>query len=356
MRIHLAGGKLSLPPNNMVQVLDKLLEEHGILRGVVRRVNATSILVELAETEVELPVRGASVTVSQIVEITRQDPETIALRALPDQPTVLPEIEPSRTSMQLEQALLDMNVPPTPEAILVAEGLLEGGFPLQEPLIWSLLPWAEKGQLAEAFLALKAKFPLRTEVLTMVQRFQGRDIAEPILTEAREELPSDLQALFAEPSLDNRARWSNKLAEGKLFKALVRLLVEERFVEALLNREADPGQSEHLFALPFIRKDDLYAGWLKITRENPDKQGKGAKEQRSFRLELQIPTAAFGIVLAEVLVAGRNVSVILRAEGGFDEAELALQELAEELQDAGWTIRELEIRGRDDAEGRSITL
>ncbi|NMB19934.1 MAG: hypothetical protein GX979_03645 [Firmicutes bacterium] len=355
MRIHLAGGKLGLPPNNMVQVLDKLLEEHGILRGVVRRVNATSILVELAETEVELPVRGASVTVSQIVEITRQDPETIALRALPDQPTVLPEIEPSRTSMQLEQALLDMNVPPTPEAILVAEGLLEGGFPLQEPLIWSLLPWAEKGQLAEAFLALKAKFPLRTEVLTMVQRFQGRDIAEPILTEAREELPSDLQALFAEPSLDNRARWSNKLAEGKLFKVLVRILVEERFVEALLNREADPGQSEHLFALPFIRKDDLYAGWLRITRENPDKQGEGAKEQ-SFRLELQIPTAAFGIVVAEVLVAGRNVSVILRAEGGFDEAELALQELAEELQDAGWTIRELEIRGRDDAEGRSITL
>jgi hypothetical protein len=333
----------------MIQTLAQLLAGQDALQGVVRRVSARSILVRIAEVDVELPLQSAPVTAGQVVEITRQDEQTIALKVLVDPPAFAPETEQPLTPTQLGQALKALNIPPTEEAILVAQGLVERGFPLQESLVWSLLPWAEEGQLTEAFLALQAKFPLKPEVLALAQQLQGRAVGEPVLPEASEGLPLDLQELFLKPSLDNRSSWSNRLSEGKVFKALARLLVEERFVESLLSRGAHHNQSEHLFTLPFLRKDDLYAGWLRITRDDSAAEERSdGEEKTSYRLELEIPTATFGVVSAEVFVIGRSVSVNLRADG-LEAMKVPLQELAEELQLAGWKIRQLQIRGWDDA-------
>lgn len=326
----------------MLQTLTKLLGEQVALRAVVRRVSPSAVWVETGEHDLELPLPGVSLVAGQVVELTRQDDQTIALRVVADPATNVPEgVVPVRTPAELSQVLLEMNVPPTEEALLVAEGLLARGFPLQESLLWSLLPWAERGQLTEAFLALQAKFPLKPEVLALAKQLQNQDLDKPILTRARDGLPPELENFLTKPSLENRARWSSRLGEGKLFKALARLLVEERFRESLLN-----DQTNHLFALPFLRGEDLYAAWLRITRDQRDETEKDEDSGvQSFQIELEIPTETFGLVRAELSIRGKEVSIIFSSEEGLHSGEASLQELALELQEAGWSVKTLQVRG-----------
>ena len=361
MRINIqqSGGTVHRPSNDTVHTLLKLLAEQKVLRGTVLRVTPSSIFIFLRneETEVELPLlsQGRSLVPGQVVELTKED-ESVALKILPNQSSV--EVSVERQALhpkQLEQVLLELNIPPTEEAILVAQGLMERGFPLQESLVWSLLPWAEKGQLEEAFLILQARFPLKRELLAMVRQLKARPVSDAILAGARESLPPDLQELLEHPNLESRTRWGKRFSEGETFKALARLLVEERFVEALLGRQNSSNQSEYVLALPFLRKDALHATWVRITRDETTTQEDG-KERKSFRIELEIPTSTLGLVGAELFVQGKTVEVTLKPEKQPERVEHALEELEQELGAAGWNLRGLKVRGWPDAQGSGITL
>ncbi|HBN96570.1 MAG TPA: hypothetical protein DDZ66_09740 [Firmicutes bacterium] len=357
INIHSSGGKPNQPSNNMVNTLLKLLAEQDVLRGIVRRFTPSSVFVFLQneEVEVELPLQGRSLAPGQLVELT-QEGASVALKRLPHQPSVeVSAGQPGLNSKQIEQVLVELNIPPTEEAVLVAQGLMERGFPLQEPLVWSLLPWAEEGQLEEAFLVLQAKFPLKPELLAMVTQLKARPLGDAILAGARDSLPPDLQEILERPSLESRARWNNRFSEGETFKALARLLVEERFVESLLGRQSNPNQLEYVLALPFLRKDDLHAAWVRITRDEDSLKEEG-DERGSFWLELEIPTSTLGLVWAELLVRGNTVAVTLKVGEHLERAEEALEELEQELGASGWNPRELTVRGWDNAQGSGITL
>lgn len=353
MRVNLQSGLLNLPANNKVQMLTRLLAEHGVLRGVVRGVTPSSIWVFLQtpETEVELPLpaQGRSLVPGQIVELTKQD-EIIALRLLPSH-SVVPA-KPGQegiTPRQLEQVLVELSIPPTEEVVQVAQGLVERNFPVQESLVWALLPWAEEGHLEEAFLALQANYPLKSGILALIRQFRGRDVEEPILTGVRADVPPDLQELLEEPNLQSRTRWSNRFSEGETFKALARLLVEERLVESLFT------QSGYALALPFFREDDLYASWVRITRdENPI--GQGDDEQKNLRVELQIPTSTLGVVGAELTVREQSVAVTLWVHEHPERLEVSLEAFGQELVEAGWKPGKLRVRRWDDAQSGSFTV
>ncbi|NLL47412.1 MAG: hypothetical protein GX249_02390, partial [Firmicutes bacterium] len=102
----------------MLQTLTKLLGEQVALRAVVRRVSPGLVWVEIGDHDLELPLPGVSLVAGQVVELTRQDDQTIALRVVADPATNVPEGVPVRTSADLGQVLLEMNVPPTEEALL----------------------------------------------------------------------------------------------------------------------------------------------------------------------------------------------------------------------------------------------
>lgn len=361
MRINIrpSDGKLHSPVPNTVHTLLKLLAEVDVLRGTVRRVTPSSIFFVLQneETEMELPLplQGRSLAPGQGVELTKED-GGLALKMLPHQPFTQVSVDQHTLgSKQLEQVLVELNIPPTEEAVLVAQGLLDRGFPLQESLVWSLLPWAEQGQLEEAFLVLQAKFPLKAELLAMVGQWKARPVGDALLAGARESFSPDLQELLEQPSLESRTRWSKRPFEGESFKALARLLIEERFVESLLDGQSNLNQSEYVLALPFLREDDLYATWIRITRDKTTSKDEDEGE-KSYRVELTIPTSTWGLVGAELFVQGKAVTGTLKVSKQPERMEGALKELELELGAAGWNPRELKVRGWADAQGSGITV
>lgn len=354
MRINIGGHKLPLPLDNATQTLAELLAEGTVLSGEIRRLTPSTgfVLLQNGELEVEipLPLEGHSLAVGQVVELMQQGERGIALRIVASDTTdTLPRLgEQTLTTSQLEQVLVELNIPAIPETIRVAEGLVQRGFPLQKALVWSLLPWAEKGLLEEAFLALQAKFPLQARLLEAIKDFRARPQQQPVLQEARSELAPDLQETFAKPNWESRSSWSTKFSEGKVFKALARLVVEEQFAEALNNSQGGLNQFEYVFALPFLRENDLYAAWVRISQEQ-NAQSREGDLQKTFRVELEIPTTSFGLVEAELIVAGKNVTLILKPEEQSQLMENSLATLEEELEELGWNLSKLEMAGWSDA-------
>lgn len=352
MRIsfNLAADKLKLPAGASLQDLIRLLSVRGALRGAVRRISPSSVFIAIQlegrQTEVEIPLQGQALTPGQAVEISLEDEERIVLKVLTPagQGVELDKPKP------IEQVLTELNIPPTEEAVLTARGLAERGFPVQEPLVWSILPWAEAGWLEEALLALEAKFPLKLEVLTMIRQLRSGNVRDPVLQDARENIPPDLHVLLQRPSVERRSRWGDRFSEGEVFKALARLLVEERFVASLLK------QGTYVFAVPFLRQEDLYASWIRITREDRHAGSEEEDTPGSFRLELQIPTEALGLVGVELIVEGKAVTAVLSVEAEPAGMEADFKEFEGELQAAGWKLKTLQVRRWSDAQGSSFTL
>lgn len=360
MRVHSASHQWNLPSKNLTQVLIRLLAEHDVLRGVVTRVTpaSVSVLLHAKDVEVELPLKGHSFIEGQLVEITRPDEQAIAVKLLApnsDWQTAVTSEQRVLVTSQLEQVLVELNIPPTEEAVLVGQGLLERGFALQESLVWSLLPWAEAGQLEEAFMLLEARYPLNPELVAMVRSMKGKSPEEPILRDVRQSLPPDLQRLLERPSMDGRVRWSRRFSEGETFKALARLLVEEKFVESIINREHAPNRFDHVFALPFLQGDDLYAAWVRISREEQTER-ENENEDTCHRIELEIPTATLGMVGLELIVQGKRLDVTLLIDQPTEQIEDAMVELRRELATSGWNLRELKVRRWADAQGSRITV
>lgn len=363
MHIHLTSSHMGAPSDSVQNSLTKLLAQHPVQLGFIRRVAAASVFLQFHQTKLKLPLNSfseeqrAALVEGRPVELIKRD-QSLILRVLSLSKTV--DSKGHHVALkQLEQVLVELNIPPTAETVLVAQALLERGFPLQETLIWSLLPWAERGQLSEAFQLLQAKFPLKPELVEMVQSFQTRNVREALGFQIAKDLPLDLQKLLKYPSWESRGMWSDRFSDGELFKALVRLLVEERFVEALFNQQGN--SQEFVFALPFSRAEDLYVSWVRITRDdNSQRQDDGEdddKREECLRLRINVPTASLGLVGAEMRVQGKNVSITLNVE---EESTgliwQSMESLEQELTNSGWNLTETRVRGWENAKGCGFTL
>lgn len=348
-------------PSKAQSVLLKLLAEQDVLQGLIRRITPHSVFFRFEQQEIEIPLNTLPkedvlfLLEGQHVEVKKQAEQTITFRILP------PAIQPSQqeqkslTPRPLADVLLELNIPPTEEAVLVAQGLLERGFGVQESLVWNLLPWAEQGQLEEAFLLLQGRFPLKAGLLEVARRSETKDIDMPRLSYAKESMSPNLRELFQKPSFASRAKWSANFAEGETFKALVRLLVEERLLESLLTQRVD--LHEYVFALPFLRGEDLYAGWVHVKRENESNVPKGEKEVVSFCVEVQIPTKTLGLIGAEIRIQGKSLGIQLKVdEDGSEFVAASLQTLKEELGALGWQVGKIQVGGWDHAQSSSLTL
>lgn len=345
MRIQFLGEPLGSPSGLTDLVdLDKLFAQHSVLRGKILRLTSSTLVLQVQQLEVEFDLQNVAdnmrLTLQEglIVELQRLDETTLSLKL----PTTQGEgITNEVGNSPLSQVLVDLGVPPTQASLEVSQGLLQRGFGLKKELIWLLLPWAEQGKLDEAFLLLQARFPLKPSLVELVARGKGRTKGEPIYAQAKSNLPEELQELFQKPSWESRRAWTDKFVEGGIFKALVRLVVEERFLDAL--------SSDFVFALPFLQGEDLQASWVRISREDEGQQSEN-EMQPSFKVELEIPTLNFGLICVKLIVRGKNLALHFRAETlGQLSLESALNSLQEELTTCGWTLVKVNLRGWEDA-------
>lgn len=333
MRIRLEG----LGP-----LLTELLGGRQVLLGQVQRLTAASVLLRFGQEEVELaleelsPELQAALGEGVAVELHRSQ-GAWALRVKPGAP--LPAPRGQEVSLQtLAEALVALDLRPTEEVQLVAKGLLERGFPLHREYLLALLPWAERGQLEEALWLWEAGFPLTPALVELVADLRREPPDQPILEQAAEKLPPKLQEALRLPGRQGRTALGLELAEGRLGKDLARLLSAERLFHALA---AAPGGENFAFVffLPCLRGADLFAAWAKITDEGKTAPG----ESRIFRLELLLPTEAFGMVRAELAVWGKEVRLNLASERNCRGLAAQMGELEAELGAAGWRLQEVKV-------------
>lgn len=348
MRINLGNIENLLSPKTTNNQLMQQLAE-GPLLGVVKRVSAHSIILQIAQREVEWPLveltkeQRSALLPKAVVELSFSNDGGLRLHILPDAELETTQPLQSVKTRELSQVLVELNIPATEETLLVAERLLQQGFPLQEQTLWAVLPWAERGLLAEAIMLLKADFPLKHEFIEILEDQYSSKVDEPLLQNGIENLPSELMSSFSSPKWDNRKNWSTHLKEGDLFKVLARLLVEESLQDVLLQSQSDASQ-KFTFALPFVLDGNLHSAWVRIFRENK-KSNQMVEEEDEFRLELEIPTRTMGVVVANLHIQSEKVNIFFQVEKN-DEAfaEESLSIFKEELHDSGWMLTNVDVK------------
>ncbi len=367
MHINFMGGNVQFPLNRgSWDLLTELLPANGSLLATVRRTTPHSIFLKIENRELELSLaqldeeHRSALTPGSVVRLEVLQEQVIMTKLSHPRVQHVQSQEGPLIPSKIEEALVELNIPPTPTTIEVAQALLKGGFPLQETLLWAVIPWAKKGQLDLALLLLQARFPLTPELVKVVEELRNREGKEPILSSIGEQLSSELEEILTTPRWENRAKGSDRPQDREVVCRLGKILVEERFVEALLNRQAP--QHEYVFALPFLLNGDLYTSWVRICAEQQHKEGFSADEP-SFRIELEIPTNSLGLVEADLAIWGKNVSLVLWVEGvGHESLEDALPLLEEELMNQGWELSSVTILsapregGLTDAKSSSFTL
>ena len=65
--------------------------------------------------------------------------------------------------------MIELNVPPSKEAVIAAESLMKLGLPLREENLFAVLPWAEQGQLEAVLPLLQGGFPLLPELVELME-------------------------------------------------------------------------------------------------------------------------------------------------------------------------------------------
>ena len=366
MQISFIGGNFQFPLNFASgELLMELFQEGNALLATIKRSTPHSVFLMVDNREFELPL--AKLTKEQQAELTLGS--LVRLEILPDRTLLMTKMMESRLQGQtqevplietsLEEALVQLNIPATPDTLEVAKALVKGGFPLQEKLVWTLLPWAEKGQLETALLLLQAKFPLIKEMVELVEGLRAREEIKAPIYRIQEELSLELKEALSEPRWENRDKFSTKSQDQEVVRRLVKLVVEEQFVETLVNRQALG--KEYVFALPFLLNDDLYTSWVRISPEQQSKEG--ALTEKGFRIDLEIPTASFGLVEGELVVWGKRLRLALWLEdGGSEFMGEELPALERELLSRGWEPSSLVIRqgprkgGFGDAKSSCLTL
>lgn len=366
MQINFIGGNLQFPLNfSSGELLTELFKEGNALFATIRRSTPHSIFLMVESREFELPL--AKLTKEQQAELTLGS--LVRLEMLPDRTLLMTKMMESRfqgetqeipsIETSLAEALLELNISATPETLEVAKALVEGGFPLQEKLVWALLPWAEREQLETALLLLRAKFPLTPELVELVEELRVREEIKAPIFRSQEELSLELKEALTEPRWENRDKLSTKSQDQELVRRLVKLVVEEQFVETLVNRQA-LGR-EYVFALPFLLNDDLYTSWVRISSEQQSKEG--VSTEKSFRIDLEIPTTSLGLVEGELVVWGKSLRLTLWLEdGGTEFMGEELSALERELLSQGWEPSSLLLLqgprkgGFGDAKSSCLTL
>lgn len=332
----------------------QLLAEQERTGGLIRRLTADAVVFQFPRGQLELPLSSVPPELRPL--LAEGLPVTLMtdgggkpLLKLSPPPAAWEASEAAFT--ELEGALVELDVYPSPEALRAAQALLERGFPLRKQVLLRLLPWAEQGRLEEALVLLEVGFPLTHSLAELVQELQGGKLSHSLQTAVEEELPEELRRALQQPDFAQRGIWKERLAEGELFKTLVRLLAAERLLEAWLNRGDQVNQ--FVFALPFLRDNQLFASWVRITK---GPQGQEEYEAGVFRIRLEVPTASLGLVGMELKVRGKRLSLEFQVEERGQLVQDSLEALRQELAASGWQLEKFKVGGWDDAQGSSFTL
>ncbi len=366
MRIEFTGAAFTPASGEMdIQQLFKLLLERDRLMALITRMSSGSLVLEIDGKEFKLPRAFFIVPCGEealapggMIEIERRGETTLAFTVLDSDLEMVVAPPEQAAFSSLEAHLSTLGISHSAGAVLVARALLERGYPLERELVLALVPWAERGELTEALILLQARFPLRRGLVQVVQSLTHRPpVAERIA--AINELPPDLRQALAAPSssIADRTAWSSEFTEGETFKALCRLLVQERLLEAVA---VQAGGGELVLAFPFVLAHGLYACWARFYRAD---RGDGREEmtadwrERPLHIELEIPTTALGVVGVRLVVAGQNLTLSLQVEG--EEKSLwrqAAEELKQELAANGWRLGAVEIGRWSHAKSSSFAL
>lgn len=340
---------IKIPRTNLE--LDSLFEnlsETNPPPAIIKQITNHSFVLEVNRQVFELPLSETDlaifnrVEVGDLLELRVEAEITLVLQPILQPEPVGEEGMQIVLPEQLETVLLELNIPPTTEAMLVAQKLVEDGFALKDDLIWALMPWAEEGHLEEALLLLKAKFPLKQALVEVVQGLKERSPKELIVPRAEEDMSTEVKELLRSPRLEHQTKWSRELGLGETAKTLARLLVEANLLETILD--------EYIFAVPFLQNNDLRSAWVRIFREKRSFKGKH-EEGKQFLVEIQIPTLNFGVVGALLKLQGKALDVTLKLESDVADLAFPLVDLQEELEEAGWEVKKLVLETKDEKEG-----
>lgn len=340
---------IKIPGTNLE--LDSLFEnlsETNPPPAIIKQITNHSFVLEVNRQVFELPLSETDlaifnrVEVGDLLELRVEAEITLVLQPILQPEPVGEEGMQIVLPKQLETVLLELNIPPTTEAMLVAQKLVEDGFALKDDLIWALMPWAEEGHLEEALLLLKAKFPLKQALVEVVQGLKERSPKELIVPRAEEDMSTEVKELLRSPRLEHQTKWSRELGLGETGKTLARLLVEANLLETILD--------EYIFAVPFLQNNDLRSAWVRISREKRSFKGKH-EEGKQFLVEIQIPTLNFGVVGALLKLQGKALDVTLKLESDVADLAFPLVDLQEELEEAGWEVKKLVLETKDEKEG-----
>lgn len=368
MRVEFAGRAFQLQPNDTGSAqLMKLLAEQGRLTALIKRVSPSSLILEMAGQELRLPlgflhVQKGSLIPGAEIEIERRGEGTLAFTIL-GPVTGLDAVKDEAPSFSsLAEHLGQLGMEATDGTLTAAEALLSEGYPVTGDLVRGLLPWIERGELAEALILLRARFPLNSKLVEAIKELgENAEPGRPLLHSVNLE-PEEGEALarsrvlevledLTEGSTPNRAAWLEKDLPRDIIKSLSTLFVQERLLETLAE------QSGVVFALPYLVGEDLKACWLRITRDERDRQSEQVETTGPFRIELEIPTETLGTVGAELYVTGKNVNLSLQiAEEDLSLWQAGAEELERQLSELGWRLGRVEIGGWADEEGSRFTL
>jgi hypothetical protein len=337
---------MRIGPENLEHYLAGLHGGRQVLAGVIQRITSASVFLRSGQVEAELPLAAISAELRDalreglLVELHREQ-GVLVLKVVTAVQEPAGREQPVRAPQTLEEALLALDIRPSGEAQLAAKALLEAGLPLQKDFLRVLLPWAERGRLEEALQLLQTGFPVTAELVELAGELSERPADQAVPAEIAPELPEELEEALRYPSLRSRSAVNGRQAEGRVFRALARLLAEEKLLTALIPSNRGGEEREFIFFLPFLRGEDLHAAWVRVGREG--EESPEDEREKSFRLELLLPTDAFGLVRAELFVQGQKVRLHLAAERGEESLSGQADELRAELLEAGWQLSEVKV-------------
>ncbi|WP_461364387.1 hypothetical protein [Candidatus Darwinibacter acetoxidans] len=336
--------------DGLTQPLLQLFQGSSKLEGVIKEITPASILLQLGQAELELPLESSRPDVRAWlreglkVELHRQQGVFI-LKAQP----AASQPEPAALAVRpLDEALLALDIPPTPEALLTAKTLLEQGFPLQKEHLWVLLPWAEQGRLEEALQLLQAGLRATPALVELVSELREKPPGQAVQEQVRQELPLELQESLTHPSVKGRTAWSGRVAQTEVGHAVIRLLAAEQMLNSLL--AAQSSNTDLVFFLPFLQGEDLFASWVKISRDSPEREA----ELQGFRLQVVLPTESFGLVTADLFVQGKTVRLHLGAEENDQLLADGAGRLTAELGASCWQLTEVTVGGLVECARQSL--
>ena len=326
--------------NKSLEWLLTLLGGKKIVEGVVERVSTDTIVLRAAGQTVELPqfsVENLPVPLSlsrgQRVELSLVEGEKLRIRVIPPPTDARGPV--FDVQERAEQVLIELNIPPSKEAVMAVESLIKLGWPLREELVLAVLPWAEQGQLEAVLPLVQGGFPLLPELAVLLEHPRPFGPEESFTLEQK--LP-ELGQVLGNPHVSAfRQQLAEKLKGGKDTAPFTKVFLQERLLESLVNQRGNGTQ--FVFAWPVLIGEKVFPGWIRVWKK-PDKEKRHANTPPTgrFHIELHLPTATLGVVYVEITVDHKRLTCQFAAENPTVKKRLeeGLNSLTKELTIQGW--------------------